>query len=1137
MKLFQNLLILSFLLLSIHSGAQRTYKPSSVLAAGNFYKISVQKEGVYKLDAAFLNSLGINGSIPSSQLRLYGNGGGMLPESNSAIPIDDLEENAIMVFDGGDGQISGSDYILFYAPGPHQWTKDSLNKRFSHKKNLYSDKAYYFITIGGTGKRIQNQQNPPSASLVVNSFNERYFHELDSVNFLNSGKEWYGEEFSNAPGKTLTRQFNVPMPDLVPGQPATFVSSLVARSINAQSSFNITINNINVQQVPINFITTGIYEFFGRQEETASNFFPNSNPQVTINYLPGSFNSQGWLNWFELHARRNLALTEGQLSFRDWNSVNQGNAEFLLSNAHANTQVWDVTHPLHPQMMASIFSGGQLRFTNSTERLREYIAFSDQFLIPGNEGRIANQDLHQASPKDYIILTHPDFLTQAQQLANFHEQQNNLQTIVVTTEQVYNEFASGTPDPTAIRDFVKMYYDRFGASWNQGGKYLLLFGKASFDFKQRLMNNTSFVPSYQSVSSLDPLATYTSDDFFGFLEDHEDINSGLIINTLEIGIGRVPSKNLEEARNFVDKVMDYHNPLSFGPWRNNLNFIADDEDFNLHLQDAEVLTSTVQATAPVFNPEKIYLDAFLQEGGSSGGRYPQANVMIDNNIFNGTLIWNFSGHGGPQRLAEEVVIDQSIVNKWNNRYKLPLFITATCDFAPFDNPVANSLGENLLVRPKTGAIALMTTTRVVFAFSNRIMNDNYLRIALQPDANGVYKTLGEANMAAKNYTYQTSGDITNNRKFALLGDPAMKLGFPEFTVAATHLNGVDISVDADTIRAAEFVSIDGEVKDFNGQFMPSFQGTVYLSVFDKPRTITTLANDPTSLPVDFENQTDVLFRGKASAINGKFNFKFKVPKDINYQYGLGKLSFYAHDLSKEGNGYSDNVVIGGISSNPGSDDEGPEVKAYLNDEKFVNGSITNANPVLILKLSDTSGINTGSSGIDHDIVATLDNDNNNYFILNNFYEADLDDYTKGTVRFQLPELAPGPHSLKIKAWDVMNNSTEYILDFTVVEDGELRIDHVLNYPNPFTTRTAFWFEHNYPGTDLYSKVEVFTVSGKLIKTLTQTINTPGNRSMEIEWDGRDDYGNKIGRGVYIYRLVVRSFNGKTAEKWERLVLL
>lgn len=1137
----RKLLLLSvFSCFLLWTSGQRTYKTSSVLASGKWFKISVAEEGVYKMDVAFLNSLGITGNIPSAQIRIFGNGGGMLAEANGAKPLDDLEENSIWVQDGGDGTLNAQDYVLFYAQGPNHWLKDSANRRFIHQKNIYSDKAFYYLTVGGSGNglRIPAQTGSFPATTTITSFDERYFHELDTVNFLSSGKEWFGEEFSNFPGRSSTRSFQLPLTDLFPQQ-ATIVTNVAARSVNTLSTFNVDVNNQQIQQLSVPPIGTGIYDLFAHQVQQADNFILNSTTaNVSINYNQGSFNSQGWLNWFELFCRRGLTIFQGkQLFFRDWISAGSGNGEFIISNAETSSQVWDVTDPLHPVKMNATLSSNQLRFSNNAQRLREYVCLSSNLLTPKAEGSVSNQNLHSTTEKDFLMITAPEFFPEAQRLAQFHQQKNNLRTALVTTDQVFNEFSSGIPDPTAIRDFVKMYYDKYRSTWSNSGKYLLLFGKASFDYKNRITNNTNKVPSYESVNSLDPLSTYTSDDFFGFLDDNEDINSSVVINQLDIGIGRIPAKTLEEARNFVDKVLDYHSPDAFGPWRNNLNFIADDEDNNLHLQDAETLTATVSSTAPLFNQQKIYLDAFHQENASSGGKYPQANTAINSNIYNGTLIWNYSGHGGPARLAEETVLDQQTVNNWNNRYRLPLFITATCDFAPYDNPLQNSLGENLLVRPKTGAIALMTTTRVVFAFSNRIINNNYLKFALEPDADGRYKTLGEAMMTGKNYTYQTFGDIINNRKFTLLGDPAMTLGFATNKVRITKINGKDINSQTDTLSATESVFMEGEVTDYLGNLLNNFRGTVYLSLFDKVQNITTLGNDPTSQPVSFQDQESILFKGKGSVQNGKFGFQFKIPKDINYQFGKGKISLYAQNGTEDGNGFSTNVIIGGISANASNDNQGPEIKAYLNDNKFVNGGIINPSPVLLLQLSDSSGINTGSSGIDHDIVATLDNDNNQYFVLNNFYEGELDNFQKGIVRFQLPQLSAGHHTLKIKAWDVLNNSNEYVLDFTVIDNAELKIAHVLNYPNPFTTKTFFWFEHNRPGTDLVIKVEIFTVSGKLIKTISQTINTSGNRSNEVEWNGRDEYGQKIGRGVYVYRLRVKTSDGKTANKWERLVIL
>jgi len=1136
------MLVLCFVCISFQSSwGQRSYKQHSVLSTGNWFKIEVEKEGVYKLDPVLLNSLGFSGSIPSGQLRVFGRSKYILSESNnSAGYSDDLEEVAIQVIDGGDGVINGNDYVLFFSPGAHQWIKDTINQKFSYNKNLFSDKTFYFLSVGGTGKRISNQADaPPSSSFTVSSFDERFVHELDSVNLLSSGKEWFGEELSNMPGRPLSKSFSIAFPNPVPNSPFTLTTEVAARAVNAQSRFDVFVNNTLNQQISLAAVGTGIYDLFAHQARQSGkgNILSNS-INVSFNFIPGSFNAQGWIDWFLLFYRRQLFLpVNDQILFRDWQSVGNTSITFNLTGADATSEVWDISNPLDPVKMSATLNSGELKFTDNAQTLKEYVAFRKIFLTPKALGSVPTQDLHNTTGSDYIIITYPQFLAQAERLAQFHKQKNNLRAKVVTTEQVFNEFSAGLPDPTALRDFVKMYYDKYRNTWTDSAKYLLLFGKGSFDYKNRISNNTSFVPAYESVSSLDPLSTYTSDDFFGFLDDHEDINSSVIINQLDIGIGRVPVKNIEEATTFVDKVFAYHHPSSFGPWRNNLNFVADDEDANLHLDDAEVLTATVFSVAPELNSYKIYLDAFLQQSTAAGGRYPQANEVINNHINTGTLIWNYSGHGGPFRLAEEVILDQKIVNSFENVNRLPLFITATCDFALYDNPTLNSLGENLLIRPKTGAIALMTTSRVVFAYSNRIINNNYLQIALQPDSNNRYKSLGAAVMAAKNYTYTTGGDITNNRKFALLGDPAMTLGFPVHNVKPTFVNGKNISNVSDTLSATEMVTIDGVITDTKDQALSNFNGTVSITLFDKPKSITTRANDATSKPQTFQSQTAALFKGKVSATNGRFSFRFRLPKDISYQYGNGKLSLYASNETTDANGVSYNIIIGGLAEGNEGDKEGPEIKAFLNDERFVSGSISNTNPVLIVKLFDSSGINTGNGGVDHDIIATLDDDNRKYFVLNDFYETELDSYQSGSLRFQLPSLAAGPHTLKIKAWDVLNNSNEYILEFNVVNNAELQLDHVLNYPNPFTTKTAFWFEHNRPGEDLDVRIDIFSIAGRQVKTLVKTINTDGNRSIDIEWDGRDEYGDRVGRGVYIYRLHVQTINGKKATKLQRLVIL
>jgi hypothetical protein len=1111
-----------------------------VLASGAWSKITVKDPGIYKIDVPFLALLGFNTSnISSGSIRLFGNGGSVLSEANSDIPVDDLAENAITVIDGGDGVFNGTDYLLFYAPGPDRWFKDSVNKKFVHQKNIYSDSSCYFVTIGGNGKRISSQQNGSSPVVTVISFNERLFHELDTVNLLSSGKEWLGEEFADAPGKTLSRSFSINIPNLVASSPVTFVSNCVARSINAGSRFDVRVNNQLVQQINIPSTGPGFYDLFAQQVHLSSDIlFSQEALQINYTYIPGGFNSQGWLNFFEINARRNTTLpTSGQLAFRDWTSIGNSNVEFVISNANSSTQVWEITDQLAPVRIQGNISGNEFRFVNDASRLREYVAFNpSNAMMPVNAGRIQNQDLHNSQQMDYLIISNSLLLPEAERLATFHRQKNNLKVVVTSADKIFNEFSSGTQDPVAIRDYVKMYFDKAGSNITNRPKYLLLFGDASFDYKNRISRNTNLVPAYQNKISFDPLSTYTSDDFFGFLDDNEDINSGLVTNLLDIGIGRIPAGNVTEAKNYVDKVIAYYAKESFGAWRNIISFIADDEDNNLHLQDAELITATVAAN-PLFNIQKIYLDAYQQQSGSAGSRYPTVNEAINNRIETGTLIFNFIGHGGAARLAEEVILDQPMINGWNNTNRLPLFVTATCDFAPYDNPFIHSIGENILLRPKTGGIAMMTTTRLVFSFSNRIMNNNYMQFATQPDANGKYRSLGEAVMAAKNFTYQTSGDVINNRKFTLLGDPALTLGFPQFKLKTTRINSVDPVTQTDTLSAGERISIEGEVTDNNGSFIQGFNGTIYPVIFDKPQTITTRANDPGSQQTTFQQQSNVLFKGKASVSNGKFSFSFKVPKDINYQYGQGKISYYAEDGTRDGSDYFDRFIIGGSLGSIDNDKEGPELKAWLNDEKFVTGSIVNQKPILIIKLVDSSGINTSGTGIGHDITAVLDNNVDLLFNLNNYYEADLDKYGQGYVRFQIPELEPGIHSIKIKAWDILNNSSEYILDFTVTNDDDLVIDHVLNYPNPFTTRTQFWFEHNKPGQDLFVQLHIFSLSGKVVKKLEKTINTPGNRSTEVEWDGRDDFGDKIGKGVYIYRIKVFCSGSKPKTITEKLVIL
>ena len=1113
---------------------QRAYKPNSVLASGNWYKIGVVKDGVYRLDVAFLNSMGINTSaLSSASIRMFSNNPGMLAEANAGWYIDDLVEIPIMVSDGGDGLFNSNDQVFFYGSASHIWKKDSVNKRFTHETNIYSDTCYYFLTIGSNGSRIPDQPSMSQGSVIIGSYNDRLFHELDTINLLSSGKEWFGEEFMDAPGKTLNRTFNFSLPGIDSNTPILITSDCIARSVNVASRFDVQVNNAMVQQITIPAAGNGQYDKFAHQMNVTSTAIATS-PNVSINYtyVPGGFNSQGWLNYFELHARRKLDASGGQLLFRDWNSIGNHIGKFSITANINGLIVWDITDPLSPIRIQGTQNGSQYEFNNDCSRLREYIAFNNaNAFIPVSKSVVQNQNIHASSFVDHIIVSHVSLMSEAERLAAFHRARG-LRVLVVSSAAVFNEFSAGRKDPVAIRNMIKMFYDRATLTGDKP-KTVLFFGDASFDPKNRVFNNTDLVPSYESGVSLDPLGTYVSDDFFGFLDDNEDINSGLVTTILDVGIGRIPARNANEAKNIVDKVYAYHSSESFGPWRTNLTLIADDEDLNLHLEDAETIASTVTSNN-LFNQQKIYFDAFQQTSTPAGERYPAVNDAINGRMFNGTLIWNYSGHGGAQRLAEETVVDKNSIPLWKNKNRLPLLVTATCDVAPFDNPFINSLGEEMIFRQNAGAIALMTTTRLVFAASNRIMNEAYMRHAIIPDMNGIHKTLGEAVRVAKNELYQSVTDVTNNRKFTLLGDPAMTLGFPRYKIKTTSINGISAG---DTLNAGEHTVIEGEVTDHNGNLINAFNGTVYPVVFDKPVQITTKGNDATSLITTFNSFSTVLFRGKATVSNGKFRFEFKVPKDINYSFGKGRLSYYADDGNTDAGDADMEIMIGGGSAAISNDREGPVISAWINDKRFVNGSMVNESPVLILELADSSGINTSGMGVGHDISVMIDNDNSKFYVMNDNYEADVDDFRKGTVRFQLPVLSPGLHSLKVRAWDTMNNSSEIIIELTVANDEKLVITRVLNYPNPFTTRTQFWFEHNRPGEDLFVQIHIYSLSGRIIRTLEKTINTTGNRSIELEWNARDEFGDRVARGVYIYRIVVQSRGIRSKSVIEKLVVL
>lgn len=1104
------------------------YSANSVLSSGMWKKIKISQTGIYKLTYAQISSMGFQNP---QNIKVYGNGGDMLPYYNNVSRIDDIEQIPIYIYKGSDGIFNDGDYILFYCKAPIYWTYNSTEQAFLHSIHNYSDESYYFLTDEGGPATPMTviDENSLSSNLTVSAFDDYAYHELESINLIKSGRMWLGESFDNS----LTQTFTYSFPNMVNGSNLYLQCQVYSRAAVTNSySFSINSQNIGSQLIAaLNYSSTGNYAIGETFKKRVTNTFNNA-ITLDITYNKPAQGGEGWLNYFDINVRRSLIFTGGQMPFRDIQSVALGNvSQFQLSTNNPNTVVWEVTNPISPSIITSSINNNILRFIATTDHLREFIAFDGtSFYTPTVVGDVANQNLHGLNNVDMVIISHPDFLSVANEIADIHRQYDNLTVEVVTPDAIYNEFSSGMKDISAIKFFMKMLYDRAGTDSLKMPKYLLLVGDGSYDNRHSFSQNTNFIPTYQSVSSLAPTSSFTTDDYYGLLDDNEYEYVG----KLDIGVGRLPIKSLTEANAVLKKIKNYYSSVALGDWRNWLTFVADDEDANEHIGQSNALATEVDTLYPQYNNDKIFLDAFQQESTPTGDRYPGAHDAIAQRISKGSLVFNYTGHGNEYALSHEHVIINSDIVGWTNFNKLPLFITGTCEFSHWDNYNLTSAGELILLNPIGGSIALFSTTRLVYSTSNFALHSAFFDYLYARNTEGNYLALGDIYRLAKNKTGGL-GDI-NKRNFSLLGDPAMKLSYPKHIVLTDSINGISISTFNDTIKPLEKVTLKGHIENAHAQLLDSYTGTVVVTVFDKPVTIYTLANDGGN-QYPFSIQNNILFRGQASVQNGRFRLEFILPKDILYTSGHGKISYYAYPSSgtEDATGYYKYLNIGG-ETGVISDNQGPQINLYMNDEKFVNGGITNESPILIAKFYDDNGINTVSSSIGHDICAYLDNDVSKKVVLNDNYLSDKDNYKKGTATYNYSDLETGEHTLTVKAWDVANNSSETSITFTVKSSANVELSHILNYPNPFSNKTSFYFEHNQPSNQIEAMIQIFSISGRLVKTIQSSFYAEGFRSTPIEWDGRDDYGDKLAQGVYFYKISVKTDNG-SSEKFEKLVIL
>ncbi len=1121
---------ITYTVLTPVSGEKKVeYAANSVLSAGNWYKIRVNKTGICKVTYDDISNMGVNmTTVAPDHIRLFGKNGGMLPEGNFAFRYDDLPENAIQVITATPGVFAPGDYFLFYAMDPNEVVFNKSTRKLEHKLNLYSDYTYYFLNFDGAeGKRTGVQEQSTEAiKYTCNTFIDFSFHEKDLYNPIKSGKQWIGERLDYASPSLDLTSFN--FQNVETGKQAWIRYRLVARA-SATSNFSITVNSSAITSR-----TLSVYgeNDFTREAIEVKTFVPvEGQQQVSIRYNTPNNTALGYIDWLEMNVPRKMIFTGGQMIFSDPVSVASGNiTDYRLQGASQQLAVWEVTDPVNVNQVMTTLEGDLMHFVLPTDTIRRFVAWDNtSFNSVEFVEKVDNQNLHSITGADLLIVTHPDFLEQANRLADHHRLVDGMSVVVVTNQLIYNEFSSGSPDVSAIRDFARMLYLRPEGEGKL--KYLLLFGDGSYDYKDIMpTKNTNYVLAFETFESQNTVSSFASDDFYALFDPNEGNDA---FGKLDIGVGRFTVDDTEQAKNMVDKCIRYSTavPETFGNWRNSLCFVADDEDNNTHIRQVEdQVTPVIEKNDKVFNISKVYLDAYQQVSTPSGARYPEVNAKINEEVQKGVLMMNYTGHGGETGWAEESVLTLHDINSWTNYDRLSVFFTATCEFSRFDDPARVSAGEQVFLNPAGGAVALFSTTRLANAGTNVELTVDFYDTIFKK-LNGKYPRFGDAIAFAKNNNSNTS----YIRNFLLIGDPAMQLAYPRYNVLTTMINGQPVVPGADTLSAMNRVDLEGMVADAGNNQVLTFNGTVDVKVYDKFRWLMTRGNDPSSFKRYFSVQDNILFQGKATVTNGLFAISFIVPRDIDYSFGFGKISYYANSESIDAAGYNDSIVIGGTNTGYIADTQGPVISMYMNDERFKDGGITSENPMLLAYIIDESGINTVGNGIGHDIVATLDGSAVNSVVLNEFYQPDLDSYRSGKVTYNYANLAEGPHTLKFKAWDVFNNSSEASINFTVKKNLALAITSVKGYPNPFNQEIRVEFEHNVFNSTVDATLDIFKLDGTWIRSIgPQSFYSQGYLGGAFTWDGRNSSGSPASKGIYLLRIHAGTGNN-TSDKTIRVV--
>ena len=1128
-----------------------SYAKSSVLSKGDWFKIQINESGIYKITYDEIKSLGIENP---DNVGIYGYGGFLLSESFQDPYIDDLPEISVWKEKGSDGVFGPGDYLLFYGKGVCRWDYDYTRELFEHTNNHYSIYSYYFIheKEASPSKEIgsKNEIIDTENLLEVKTFDDFYLHEQDLVSVSTTGRNLYGESFAN----TTSRNFSVTLQGIDSEYETKVTLSFIAKTTNSAASVSLSINN--QKDVLTSSITRSTSEYqkaigITKTSKDWSNDAKKETNTVNIKYSK-SGDKNVHLDYFRIQYRRKLQPYGAYTFFRSTDLL-KNNLRFIIDNVSNNIMVWDITDGENPFLKTtSMLSATQQTFTAQQDNLlREFVLIdkSKSFLSVSKIEKIENQDLHALPFCDLIIIAPPAFVEYAKKLGEEHYIREGLTYTVTTPEPIYNEFSSGTPDATAYRRFLKMFYDRANASpdnFSLAPKYLLLYGDGAYDNRfistdWKNVSNTNFLLTYQSEESLNEVTSYVCDDYFGFLDDDE--NSKLAYNLIDIGIGRFPVRTNAEAQAALEKTITYMDNQTLGSWKNNIIWAADDGNSGdgystQHMEYSERLAQYVEENYPEFINNKINFDAFKKEVIGGKAAYPAARDKLYKLFKDGALLFNYTGHGGTKALADEGFVTISDINNLNYP-QWPLWITAACDFCRFDD-LTTSAGELVFLNSDGAGIALYTTSRVVSSGQNYNLNEQLIHHIFIKE-NGRDLTLGDI---LKNTKRALNLGDSNKLNFLLIGDPALKLTYPEYSIRINEINGIKVNEETEIdLNALETISVSGEILDTNGNPVPSFTGEMWIKIFDSQQTITCLNNNNKNKTFSYPDYPNVLFNSKDSVINGEFHFTFIVPKDISYSNEAGKMNFYASCINgtetKEAQGAFVNFIVGTKDNEEiENDDIGPEIRQlYLNDSSFISGATVNETPLLFSRIYDKSGINISGSGIGHDIIIQIDERPDLTYSLNEYFQFYSGSYQEGYVSYSLPELPSGKHSLEITVWDLQNNVSFASIDFEVEQglDPEI-LDFTLG-KNPVKESAVFNIRHDRPETNVEIGIYVYNMSGALIWEYHEQGESSALQDYTITWNLETNNGSRIRPGIYLTKATLKTAGSKTASKTKKMIVL